>query len=358
MQTATKIAFIDRDHVLKLAEIALLGADPAGLEHIRKLFAPEPVDWAKLSRVAEGLRAQDSVSIILPGQDPSEADIVVLRRGLIDRSFIEACPRLKLIQQFGKRGAGVDLEAARQHHVFVAGCIRPSIQYTAEHALLLMLALGKRLLPSDRAVRAGTFDRERVEILGGTALRWAGIPNAHGLYGRTLGLIGFGEVASIVSELAQAFGMRVVYTKRKRFEPEVERSFSIQFLPFRDLLRDADMVSLHASNLPENERMIGRAEFEYMRSTALFINTSRGRLVDEDALYDALAENRIAGAGLDVHASEPRQPRDRFAGLDNVVLTPHMAAGSEPPFIEEVEAMFDNCRDVLAGRPPARVRLA
>ena len=108
---------------------------------------------------------------------------------------------------------------------------------------------------------------------------------------------------------------------------------------------------MHASNLPENKGLIGAAIFAQMKPTAYFINTSRGRMVDEAALYAALTKGVIAGAGLDVHFEEPRPAPDRFAALRNVILTPHLAGGSRKGIVEEIEVILDNCRAVLAGQP-------
>jgi phosphoglycerate dehydrogenase-like enzyme len=218
---------------------------------------------------------------------------------------------------------------------------------------MLMLALGKRLLIADRAVRTGDYDATKVRSLEGTALRWAGITGAHGLYGATLGLVGLGEVGTIVAGLATAFGMRVLYTNRTRYDAEVEQAVGVEYRPLAELLRQADVVSLHASNAPENVGLMGADEFALMKTTALFVNTSRGRLVDEDALYAALRNGTIAGAGLDVHLVEPRDPHDRFCALANVILTPHMAVGSNPGLVAEMGVMFENCRAVLTGRTPA-----
>jgi len=108
---------------------------------------------------------------------------------------------------------------------------------------------------------------------------------------------------------------------------------------------------MHANNLPENKGLIGAATFAQMKKTAFFINTSRGRMVDEDALYAALSEGVIAGAGLDVHFEEPRPTPTRFADMRNVIMTPHLAGGSRTGIVNEIEAILDNCRAVLAGKP-------
>jgi phosphoglycerate dehydrogenase-like enzyme len=170
--------------------------------------------------------------------------------------------------------------------------------------------------------------------------------------GATVGIIGLGEVGRLVARLARAFGARVIYNSRHPLPAERASELGLRFLPLHDLLASADIVSLHAANTVANENMIGPGEFASMRPHAFFINTSRGRLVDEDALYDALLSRRISGAGLDVHRLEPRSGADRFCALENVILTPHLAGGSRLGVLDELQLIFENCRAGLAGAPP------
>jgi lactate dehydrogenase-like 2-hydroxyacid dehydrogenase len=165
-----------------------------------------------------------------------------------------------------------------------------------------------------------------------------------------VGIIGLGEVGAMVATLARAFGARVVYTNRNRLAPDQEQRLGVSYLPLAQLLAAADFVSMHANNLPENKGLIDAAIFAQMKPTAFFINTSRGRMVDEDALHQALTAGVIAGAGLDVHGEEPR-PVDRFAARRNVIMTPHIAGGSRLGVIAEVEEVLRNCRAVLADQP-------
>jgi phosphoglycerate dehydrogenase-like enzyme len=227
---------------------------------------------------------------------------------------------------------------------------RRTLQYTAEHTILLMLALSKRLLEADAATRKAQWDRDRVHSEQGVAYNWPALDRLGGLFGTTIGIIGLGEVGSLVAEMARGFGARVVYANRKRLPVELEKSLGVTCLPLAQLLAVSDFVSMHANNVPENKGLIDASIFAAMKPTAFFINTSRGRMVDEDALYAALTNGTIAGAGLDVHLEEPR-PADRYAALRNVIMTPHLAGGSRRGVIEEVTAVLDNCRAVLSGAP-------
>src|SRR5262249_48527300 len=151
-----------------------------------------------------------------------------------------------------------------------------------------MLALSKRLIEADAFVRAGRWDAARVRPDNGVAYNWAALSSLGGLYGATVGLIGMGEIGSLVAQMANAFGARVLYTNRRRLGAEQERRFGAEGVALPELLAESDFVSVHAQNLPENAGMIGAGVFVRMKRTAYFINTSRGRMVDEDALYRAL----------------------------------------------------------------------
>jgi phosphoglycerate dehydrogenase-like enzyme len=355
------IIFLDDDHVLRLAWFGLgkLGQD--GPLQIRDFFAPETIDPAILTALAAGLQAQDGIAVRRAADGhPSltkDASIIVFRRGTVSAEMIASAEKLRLIQRLGGRSEGIDLAAARAAGVAVSCLPRRTLFYTAEHAILLMLSLAKRLIPADRAVRSGEYDLQKVKPVDAIAYNWPGLTGIGGLYGRTVGIIGLGEVGTLVAKLARAFGMKVVYFNRTRLTAERETDIDVSFRPLDALLAEADFVSLHASNIGPNDRLMGRPAFAAMKPTAFFINTSRGRLVDEDDLFEALTTGVIAGAGLDVHRMEPRPRGDRFASISNVVLTPHLAGGSKLALIDEIGAIFDNIRAALNGLAPPHGRV-
>lgn len=345
--TRPRILFLDEDHVVRVLRLLLSNAedDPS----VRAFFAPEEVDLAALLAAAAGLRQGDGAAIG-QGVHFGDADAIIFRRGSIDAALIAKHPRLRLIQRFGERPEGIDLAAAAAHGVKVSCLPRPTINYTAEHVILLMLALGKRLLQGDRAVREGSGSATPTVGRDG-AYNWAGLVGATGLHGKTLGIVGMGEVGILVAKLARAFGMNVLYHNRTRVAPAIEQAIGAVFAPLSELLECADHVSLNAANLPQNARMANAAFFSVMRRSAFFINTSRGRLVDEDALYVALERGVIAGAALDVHAVEPRPAGDRFAALPNVILTPHLGGGARSGVLAEFAVIVHNCHAALRGEP-------
>jgi len=341
--TATRVAFLDVDHVLQMVQDLLVADTDQEWDELGTFFAPDVPDRGPLRELRAG---------IVPVAFPAEADVLLLRRGVVTRNLIEACPRVRLVQRLGARLDGIDLDAAREHGVAVSCLPRPSLARTAEHALLLMLALVKQLVPADRAVRAGA-----PATATAVTYNWAGRTGLGGLSGKVLGVVGLGEVGRLVAERARAFGMRVVYTARTRLTVERETALGVEHRTLSALLAEADIVSLHVPGTIATAPVIGRAELAAMRPGALLINTARGRLVDEDALYDALVSGQLGGAGLDVHGVEPRPVGDRFAALDSVVLTPHIAGGSRLEVLGEVARMVENIRAVLGGGAPVHGRV-
>ncbi len=350
------IAILDDDHVIRLTRYAISGPGEITTDWAREFFMPEEMDPARVYALGDGLHARDGTSLIPMSAKAdlrrgSDAAILIFRRGSIDAALMDANPNLKLIQRLGARADAIDLAAAGKRGIAVSCVPRATLQLTAEHAILMMLALGKKLLQADDAVRNDRWDRARVRPDHNVAYNWAGIADICGLFGKTVGIIGLGEVGSLAAGMARGFAVRVLYCNRNRLPPAQEETLCVEYAPIGRLLAESDFVSLHATNIPENRGLIGAATFAQMKQGAFFINTARGPIVDEDALYDALAKGTIAGAGLDVHTIEPRPQPDKLASLRNVILTPHIAGGSRKGVLEEIGVVLDNCRAVLAGRP-------
>jgi phosphoglycerate dehydrogenase-like enzyme len=351
-----QIAILDDDHVIRLTRYALSGPGEITTDWAREFFMPEEMDPAQVHALGSGLHEGDGVSLIpmsakLDLRKGSDADILIFRRGAIDAAFMDANPKLKLIQRLGARADAIDLAAAAKRGIQVSCVPRATLQLTAEHAILLMMALGKRLLEADDAVRNDRWNRARVRPDHNVAYNWAGIPNITGVFNKTLGIIGLGEVGSIAAGMARAFGMRVLYLNRNRLSAAQEQKLGVEYAELPRLLGESDFVSLHATNIPSNRELVNAKVFSAMKPGAFFINTARGPILDEDALYNALTKGTIAGAGLDVHTVEPRPQPDKLATLPNVILTPHIAGGSRKGVLSEIGVVLDNCRAVLAGKP-------
>jgi phosphoglycerate dehydrogenase-like enzyme len=352
------IVILDDDHVIRLARYALARPPEVSDDWVRAFFAPEPVDPQAVYAAADGLHASDGVTLVEPPASAQEVHaanpaIIIFRRGTVDAQLIAACPNLRLIQRIGARADSIDLAAAKQRGIHVSCMPRMTLIYTAEHAIMLMLALAKQLTRGDAQVRAGVWDRALVKPIDDVAYNWTGFTGLSGLYGKTLGIIGLGEVGSIMAGMAQGFGMQVLYCNRTRLPAAQEAEAGVRFAPRAELLAQSDFVSVNAANLPANRGMIDLETFKAMKPGAFFINTSRGKLVNEDDLFTALDSGLIAGAGLDVHWQEPRAAGDRLCQLPNLILTPHYAGGSRFGILDELKQVFDNCRAVLAGGRPS-----
>jgi len=345
------IAILDDDHILRLMRYALAGPGEVTKAWAEGFFLPEAADMARVSAAGDGLHAADGVTLLPLGADlkGADLDVLIFRRGTIGAATMDAHPRLKLIQRIGERADAIDLAAAKARNIAVSCVPRPSLQLTAEHAILLMLALGKRLLTADAVLRAGAYDPSRVHPDHGVAYNWTRQAPLAGLYGKTIGIVGMGEVGVMAARMAQGFSARVLYCNRTRLSPEKEQALGVEYRALPALLAESDFVSLHASNLPDNKGMIDAKFFAAMKRTGYFINASRGRMVDENALADALTRGTIAGAGIDVFFEEPLPLPSRLTALPNIILTPHIAGGSRTGIVEEVAAVLSNCRAALKG---------
>lgn len=352
-----RIAVLDEDHVMGLTRIVLTAPRAEAEDKLRAFFAPEACDLAPVWQAAGDLTAGRDLDVVLckRPEDAADAQIILFRRGAVPAGMMAANPTLRLIQRWGERSDMIDLETAAARGVHVSCLARPSLHFVAEHVLLLMMALAKKLVASERAVRrpAGEAGKD-----GDSRYNWPGIPGAGGLYAHVLGIIGVGEIGTLLARRAKALGMRVLYSNRRRLPAAEEAALGLEYRTLDQLLAAADFVSLHATNVAENEKLINAERLARMKRSAFFINTGRGRFVDEDALYDALRSGALAGAGLDVHRREPRPRDDRFFNLDNVILTPHLAGGSRLETRQEIIAALENFRAVLDGRPPPHNRVA
>ena len=218
---------------------------------------------------------------------------------------------MKIVQKYGGRPDRLDLDAARNAGVAVAvmplrGCIA-----VAELAMTLILALSKQLIEAHRATATGAYRDLGLEPAPSSqrvfAFQWMKLPHLQEVRGKTLGLIGFGEIGTEVARRARAFEMNVLYSKREPLPAAIEEMLGVRAAPLDDLLRSSDFVSLHVPHGPETDRLIGARELALMKPTASIINTCRGPVIDEEALIAALHDGTIASAGLDVFTFEPLQ---------------------------------------------------
>jgi len=255
--------------------------------------------------------------------------------------FFRAAPKLRLVQLLSAGYDRVDAEAARKAGVPVANNGGANAIAVAEHTLMLMLAVLKRLVRLHNDVVAG---------------RWRasdpGDARVYELAGKTLGIVGLGNIGKKVARRAAAFDMDVRYHDIKRLTEDEEDALGVRFALFTELLRTADVVSLHVPLDDSTRKMLGAREFAMMKPTAILVNTCRGPVVDEDALHRALTEGQIAAAGLDVMVEEPPAPNHPLLALPNVTLTPHSAGPTWENWTARFRNGFDNIQRVAAGGRP------
>lgn len=264
----------------------------------------------------------------------------------IDADLIAAMPdRLKLIAQFGAGVNNIDLHAAKARGIMVTNTPGVFTDDTADMTMALILSVPRRLGEGEKLMRSGKWRGWRPSGMLG-----------HRIGGKTLGIIGFGRIGEAVATRARAFGMDVVYTKRKRLPHSVEESLNVTFEPDLDrLIARSDFISLHCPLNDETDNLINGRRIAMMKADAYLINTSRGELVDEDALIKALQEEKIAGAGLDVYAHEPAVDA-RLLALSNVILLPHLGSATFEGREASGEKVIANIRIWADGhRPPDQV---
>lgn len=262
-------------------------------------------------------------------------------RGDLGPAFYRAAPKLKLIQLVSAGYDRLDVEAARQARVPVANNGGANSVAVAEHTMMLMLAACKRLVWQHNNVAAGKW---RVGDIGEQRV--------YELEGKTLGIVGLGTIGKKVARRAPAFGMRVQYYDIVRLGEDQEDALGVRFALFPELLRTSDVVTLHVPLNAITRNMMGAREFAMMKDSAFLINTCRGPVVDETALYQALTTHQIAGAGLDVMTEEPPAQAHPLFTLDTVTLTPHMAGPTLENWAKAFRNGFDNVLRVAAGRTP------
>ena len=258
----------------------------------------------------------------------------------IDREVIDAGDNLKIIANYGAGFDNIDIDYAREKGIVVTNAPAPaSAVSTAELTFGLMLAAARKIVSGDKVTRAGEFYGWRPTFYLGSQLK-----------GKTLGIIGLGNIGKNLAKRARAFEMKVVYYSRTRKE-DFEKEFDIEYLDKDEVISSADFLSLHTAFVPDLRHMISKKELEMMKKSAILINASRGPIVNEDALADALIENVIAGAALDVYEFEPRV-NNKLMDLDNVILAPHLGNATFEARLEMGENAKDNLIDFKSGKNP------
>jgi glyoxylate reductase len=234
----------------------------------------------------------------------------------IDEELLDHAPRLKMIANMGVGYNNIDVAAATARGIPVSNTPGVLTEATADLAFTLLLAIARRVVEGDRRVRAGEFRFWAPFLFLGREVS-----------GKTLGIIGMGRIGKAVAQRARGFDMPVIYHNRSRIDDAEEIRLGARYAPLDELLHNSDFISLHVPLTVETRHMIGRRELALMKSSAYLINTSRGPVVDEQALLAALQADQIAGAALDVYEHEPALTPG-LALLDHVVLLPHVGSAT------------------------------
>ena len=288
---------------------------------------------------------EGKVELIIPNNGNSDqildelkkADGFILRIGKIDRKAIEACPKLKVITRPGVGVDNVDVTAATERGIPVVICPAANARSVAEHTVALIFAIAKNVVESDVETRKGNFAVRN---------KYAAVE----LFGKTVSVIGFGNIGKTVAQLCAAVGMKVV-----AYDPFVKKE-AVEAMGYAyagnlfEALKAADVVTLHMPSLPETKNLMGGAQFAAMKPSAFLVNCARGDIVDEAALFTALSGGKIAGAAVDVLADEPMRADHPVMALKNFIVSPHMAALTQESTAAVVKLAVDGTLAVLDGR--------
>ncbi len=236
----------------------------------------------------------------------------------IDAPLMEAAPKLKVISNLAVGYDNIDIPEATRRGIVVGNTPGVLTETTADLAFALLMAASRRVVEADNHTRKGLWKTWSPMILLGQDIHHA-----------TLGIVGLGRIGAEITKRAKGFNMRVLYYDVRRLSRKKERQLGVEYVSeLGELLSSADFISVHIPLTPQTRHLIGAAEFTMMKPTVVFINTSRGPVVDQKALYEALKSGQIFAAAIDVTEVEPISPDDPLLTLDNVIVTPHIASAS------------------------------
>ena len=298
-----------------------------------------------------GLRLLEDFDVtILSERPPERGELLEAAKGAsgilatlteqVDAELMQAAGEdLKIIANMAVGYDNVDLEAARERGVVITNTPEVLDETTADTAFMLLLAAARRLGEGERIVRSGRWEAWGPKMLIGPDV-----------WGKTLGIVGFGRIGQAMARRARGFDMEVFYTARSRKE-DAENELGARYAELDELLQTSDFVSLHTPLTEETRHLIGAGKLKKMKPESVLVNTSRGPIVDEGALADALAQGRIFAAGLDVYEEEP-EVHPRLLELENVVLAPHIGSASIETRDKMATLAAKNISAVLRGEKP------
>jgi glyoxylate reductase len=308
----------------------------------RKLF-PEAIEILdKIAQVEMFEGEEDPVPReILLDKVKDVTGLLPMLTDQINAELMDGAEKLKVVSNYAVGYNNIDVDAATQRGIMVTNTPDVLTDTTADCAFMLLMAVSRRIVEVDKYVREGKW----VKAWGPKMLLGSDIN------GKTLGIIGIGRIGSALVPRAKGFKMKVIYNDMYR-SPEKEKALGVEYRELDDLLREADYVSVHVPLTAETQHLMGERELSLMKPTAYLINTSRGPVVDEKALYKALKNRVIAGAALDVHEKEPVASDDPLLGLDNIIMAPHIGSATVETRIAMAVRAATNLSSALRGEKP------
>jgi len=262
--------------------------------------------------------------------------LVTMVNDKVDINLMDAAPKLKVVSNMAVGYDNISIAEATKRHIVVGYTPGVLTGTTADLAFALLMAAARRVVEADNHTRKGQWKTWGPKILLG-----------QDIYNATLGIIGLGRIGTEVAKRAKGFNMKVLYHNTRRQSEEDERQLGVEYVSkLTELLSVADFISVHVPLVPQTRHLIGAAEFAMMKPTAIFINTSRGSIVDQRALYEALKSGQIFAAAIDVTETEPISPDDPLLTLDNVIIAPHIGSAS---FATRTNMALMTAENLLAG---------
>ena len=308
-------------------KVVITDSDHVDIEEEKKVFAQIGADliWAKLKKEEELIR------------ECRDADGLLNQYALMTRKVLENLPKVKAIARYGVGVDSIDLKAATDLGIIVANVPDYCIDEVAIQAVTMLMALIRKTVFFHQKVKSGQWDFQQ------------GMP-IHRIRGKTLGLVGCGKIGLQVAKIVSSLGVRVL-----AFDPYIQKLEGIELVDLDALLKESDFISIHCPLTESTRHLIGESAFRKMRKNPLIINASRGPVIDEKALIEALKEGRVSGAGLDVLEKEPPDLQNPLLKMENVILSPHMGFYSEESIKELNMRTAESVADVLLRKWPRSV---
>jgi phosphoglycerate dehydrogenase-like enzyme len=308
----------------------------------------------EISRVTSYAPKEFEVELVRPGLSEDELvehskdwDFLIVQAAVVPARLLREAPKLKLVQATSQGFDRIPIEVAAERKIPVANNGGANAIAVAEHSVMLMMVVLRQLFTMVDVIknRADRYGEEK------TRLRQF----CHGLNGRTVGVVGLGAQGKHVSKILNGFGSEVIAVSKHKIPQTVAQELHIREVTFDELIKTSDVVSLHVPLDDSTRGLMGRAQFNMMKPSAILVNCSRGGVVDEPALIEALQQGKIAGAGLDVFWKEPPKSDNPLLSMPNVVATPHMAGYCQEQEENRIKQVWDNIERVWNGQKPLSV---